>query len=172
MTKTAMRKAARALRDANLIAEERKKQTEKDMTKWGSIVCSGSAGMSASQGGSWFEAVVYRKEQYAPNFQCQCARCRHDSPDRLNPRSARESLISTDCQGEALEPDVDAIMPWIKDQLKKKISPDEVYAKIISIFPNLEVQFLLASMNPQAERLGGSAFKPRHYGTSLSKSRK
>jgi len=57
---------------------------------------------------AWLEDCLYRGIVYRPDFQCACALCRGQFPNRRHPRSARQSLLSSDCQDmqEDLDPEL------------------------------------------------------------------
>lgn len=90
-TKTAERKAKRLAAEAKIREQEAARQRRKRASAFGTVACSRP----------WFEAVVHRNEPYSPDFQCQCDRCRSETPSRLDPRPARETKISIDCQEDA-----------------------------------------------------------------------
>lgn len=52
---------------------------------------------------AWAEDCIFRGARYAPDFRCACPNCRKFFPNRLHPRSFRESKYSTDCQVESDE---------------------------------------------------------------------
>jgi hypothetical protein len=52
---------------------------------------------------AWAEDCLFRGARYAPDFRCQCSNCRKFFPNRLHPRSFRESRYSIDCQVETDE---------------------------------------------------------------------
>jgi hypothetical protein len=52
---------------------------------------------------TWAEDWLYRGADYSPDFQCKCIACRTLFPERLHPRSVRESDYSADCQIETNE---------------------------------------------------------------------
>lgn len=148
ITKTAARKAARVARDEkhrqeNL--EAAKRQIASDTADATRVCCSSN----------WVLDVVYRGAEYPHTFHCGCAKCRHDSPSRLDPTPARESAISIDCEGSADLPDIDTLCDIAKG-LSQTLSPPEVISKIYIMYPTLELSIESWKNSHEAHRIGSA----------------